>query len=260
MPTGRLWLIPNLIAPGKPEEVLPGSTLAAIRSTRRFVVEGERAAWRLLSTLLDRETLATVTMSVLDEHSPAEALPGLLAPALAGEDLGLLSEAGMPCVADPGAALVALAHDRGLRVIPLPGPSSILLALAASGLDGQRFRFLGYLPQEREGRKGALREIDKGIRADGATRIFIETPYRNAQLLADCLECLSPATRLCVARNLGGEDELIRSASLADWRTAPGFIGKAPAIFLAGRVPTPPLASNLKGRDGVASRSRSAKR
>ncbi|HUX36947.1 MAG TPA: SAM-dependent methyltransferase [Rectinemataceae bacterium] len=260
MPTGRLWLIPNLIAPGRPEDALPGSTLAAIRGTRRFVVEGEKAAWRLLSTLLDREALAATTLDVLDEHSLAEALPGLLAPALAGEDLGLLSEAGMPCVADPGAALVALAHDRGLRVIPLPGPSSIILALAASGLDGQRFRFLGYLPQDREGRRNALREIDKGIRSDGATRIFIETPYRNAQLLADCLDSLSASTRLCVARSLGSETEQIRSAPVSGWKISPMEIGKVPAIFLAGRVPSPPPVSSHQGRDGARPRNRPAKR
>lgn len=234
---GRLWLIPNLIAPGDPAEALPGATLRALRETRRFVVEGERAAWRLLSAVLDREALAAVSLEVLDEHTESAALPGLLEPAFRGEDLGLLSEAGVPCVADPGAPLVALAHDRGLRVVPLPGPSSIILALSASGMDGQRFRFLGYLPQDREGRRAALRDIDRGVAVDGATRIFIETPYRNAQLLSDCLECLAPGTRLCVASNLSSPEESIRSAPVAAWRATPTELPKSPAIFLVGRTP-----------------------
>ncbi|HUX41021.1 MAG TPA: SAM-dependent methyltransferase [Rectinemataceae bacterium] len=235
---GRLFLIPNLIAPGNPADALPGATLAAIKGIRRYVVEGEKAAWKLLAAVLEREELDATRMEILDEHTKPETIGALLAPALGGEDLGLLSEAGMPCVADPGAPLVALAHDHGIRVIPLPGPSSIFLALSASGLDGQRFRFLGYLPQAREGRLTALRDMDRGIHADGATRIFIETPYRNANMLEDCLAALSSGTRLCVASELGSPAETIRSASVADWRSSPTPIAKAPAIFLAGRVPS----------------------
>jgi 16S rRNA (cytidine1402-2'-O)-methyltransferase len=235
---GRLFLIPNLIAPGNPADALPGATLAAIKGIRRYVVEGEKAAWKLLAAVLGREELDATRMEILDEHTKPEAIGALLEPALRGEDLGLLSEAGVPCVADPGAPLVALAHDRGVRVIPLVGPSSIFLALSASGLDGQRFRFLGYLPQARDGRLAALREMDRGIRSDGATRIFIETPYRNANMLEDCLAALSPATRLCVASDLGSPNEAIRSAPIADWRSSPTPIAKAPSIFLAGRVPS----------------------
>jgi 16S rRNA (cytidine1402-2'-O)-methyltransferase len=141
----------------------------------------------------------------------------------------------MPCVADPGAALAALAHDRGFSVVPLVGPSSILLALAASGMDGQRFSFLGYLPQNPSGRKAALASMDRGIRQDGATRIFIETPYRNARLLEECIATLSPGTRLCVAASLLSSSERIRSSSVAAWRKGGWSIGKEPAIFLAGR-------------------------
>jgi 16S rRNA (cytidine1402-2'-O)-methyltransferase len=140
----------------------------------------------------------------------------------------------MPCVADPGAALAALAHDRGFGVVPLVGPSSILLALAASGLDGQRFSFLGYLPQDQGGRRAALASIDRGLRADGSTRIFIETPYRNARLLEDCIAVLSPTTRLCVAASLTSLAERIRSAPVSAWRAEPWPLGKEPAIFLAG--------------------------
>lgn len=176
-------------------------------------------------------------MERLDEHTKAEDLPQLIEPLIAGENVGLLSEAGMPCVADPGAALVALAHAQGIVVSPLPGPSSILLALAASGLDGQNFSFLGYLPQDREGRKTALAAIDQDLRSDGATRIFIETPYRNDVLLADCLSTLSAGTELCVAVSLCGPSERIRRAPISAWRRSEWRIGKEPAIFLVG-LPT----------------------
>jgi len=235
---GTLYLVPNLLDPDSaPEVSLPASALARMRLLRHFVAEGDKAAWRLLSRVLDAEGAKASSVERLDEHTPREALPALLKPLKAGEDLGLLSEAGLPCIADPGSALVALAHDSGIKTVPLVGPSSILLALSASGLDGQRFSFLGYLPQEREARKAALARIDRGIRADGATRIFIEAPYRNDRLIEDCLGCLSADTRLCVAASLTGPDEAIRSAPVSEWRHSPWRLGKVPAVFLAGSVP-----------------------
>jgi 16S rRNA (cytidine1402-2'-O)-methyltransferase len=233
---GVLYLVPNLLDPSSiPEATLPAAAIERVRSIRRFVVEGEKAAWRLLSRLLGPEAAAMVSMERLDEHTPREALPALLSPLEAGEDIGLISEAGMPCIADPGAALAALAHDRGFAVVPLVGPSSIILALAASGMDGQRFNFLGYLPQEPRGRKAALASVERGIRSDGATRIFIETPYRNARLLEDCIAVLSAGTRLCVAASLCSPAQRIRSGAVASWRAVPWTLGKEPAIFLAGR-------------------------
>ena len=232
---GKLYLVPNLLdAAALPEATLPAAAIEVLRTLRRFVVEGEKAAWRLLSRVLDREAAAQVSMERLDEHTLREALPALLLPLEAGDDLGLISEAGMPCIADPGAALVALAHDRGFAVVPLVGPSSLFLALAASGLDGQRFSFLGYLPQDPQGRRSALASLDRGLRSDGFTRIFIETPYRNARLLEDCLAVLSPATRLCVAASLCSPAERVRSAPVSSWRASPWPLGKEPAIFLAG--------------------------
>jgi Predicted methyltransferases len=234
---GVLYLVPNMLDPDTlPEAVLPASAIARVKQLRRFVVEGEKAAWKLLSRILDKDEAALVSTERLDEHTKEAELFALLAPLEAGEDLGLVSEAGMPCVADPGAALVALAHDRGIRVVPLVGPSSIILALAASGLDGQRFSFLGYLPAETGERRAALTAIDRGIRQDGATRIFIETPYRNARLLEDCLACLAPDTRLCVAASLCGEAERVRSASVSEWRSERWETAKEPAIFLVGRT------------------------
>jgi 16S rRNA (cytidine1402-2'-O)-methyltransferase len=258
---GVLYLVPNLLDPGSlPEATLPASAIARVRSLRRFVVEGEKAAWRLLSRILDAEAAAGVAMERLDEHSLPEDLPALLAPLERGEDLGLISEAGMPCVADPGAALAALAHDRGYAVVPLVGPSSILLALAASGLDGQRFSFLGYLPQDQGGRRDALAAIDRGLRSDGATRIFIETPYRNARLLEDCLAQLSPGARLCVAASLCSPAERIRSASVSAWRARPWPLGKEPAIFLAGLSARIGAAAPVRGRAGPGGLDRSPRR
>ena len=255
---GSLYLVPNLLDPETlPEATLPATALERLRTLRRFVVEGEKAAWRLLSRVLDPEAARSVSVERLDEHTPPEALPSLLGPLEAGEDLGLISEAGLPCIADPGSALAALAHDRGFRVVPLVGPSSILLALAASGLDGQRFSFLGYLPQDRAERRAALARIDRGILADGATRIFIETPYRNDRLLEDCLACLSPATRLCVAASLTGPGEAVRSAPVAEWRARPWSPGKVPAVFLAGLVPGTSLdRPAFDGHSGVVCKNR----
>lgn len=233
---GILYLVPNLLDPDSlPEATLPAAAIERVRALRRFVVEGEKAAWRLLSRVLDTEAAAQVRMERLDEHTTRGELPALLSPLEAGEDLGLISEAGMPCVADPGAALAALAHDRGFSVVPLIGPSSVILALAASGLDGQTFNFLGYLPQSPHERRSALALIDRGIKSDGATRIFIETPYRNARLLEDCLHVLSPGTRLCVAASLCSPAQRVRSCAVSAWRTRAWAIGKEPAIFLAGR-------------------------
>ncbi len=245
---GVLYLLPNLLYPASeggppPASLLPEPAIERIKEIRHFIVEGDKAAWRLFSSVLDREGLAQISLARLDEHSREEELPALLEPALAGEDIGLLSDAGIPCVADPGGALTALAHDHGIRVVPLGGPSSLMLALSASGLDGQRFNFLGYLPQDASSRKAALKAIDHGVRVDGATRMFIETPYRNERLLADCLECIGPDLRLCVASALTTPAEMIRSMPIASWRTLAGMslraplIGKEPAVFLVGRVP-----------------------
>jgi len=248
---GRLWLLPNVLcAEGQLEAVLPAAALARIKTLRRFVVEGDRAAWRLLARIMDRAELDAVTMERLDEHTRPQDVAALLSPALAGEDLGLLSEAGLPCIADPGGALVAAAHAACIEVKPIVGPSSLLLALSASGLDGQRFTFLGYLPQDRGQRRNALISIERGVKLDGGTRLFIETPYRNDRLLEDCLGVLSPDTRLCVAASLSSESEIVRSMTVAEWRARKPVIGKVPAVFLVGRVPGTGLGPDRAKAEG----------
>jgi 16S rRNA (cytidine1402-2'-O)-methyltransferase len=248
--TGRLYLLPAPLrsfsdALWSKESVsaeLPAESLRLFSELDNFIVESERSAARLLSRFRDKEGMERLKLLLLNEHSVEAELPGLLEPLLSGKDCGLLSEAGMPCIADPGAALVAEAHARDIEVVPIPGPSSMLLALAASGLSGQSFAFLGYLPAERVARRGRLERLAADFRKDGLTRIFIETPYRNDALLADCVAVLPESAWLAIAADLDGDRQLIHSRSLGAWRAAPlPTIGKLPAVFLFGkRAPVRP--------------------
>ena len=230
---GRLYLLPAWLAEDSdPAAVLPAPLLERIRALDAFVVENAKSARRFLAACGHPKPMREVAMAELNEHTPDSAVADLLEPALAGRDMGLLSEAGVPAVADPGAALVAHAHARGVPVVPCVGPSSILLALMASGLQGQRFRFAGYLPADAAGRKAAIAELEQRSARDAETQIFIETPYRNEALLAELLATCRPSTRLCVAADLTGAQEWIRSESVEGWRARPASIGKRPAIFL----------------------------
>ena len=178
---GTLYLVPVALGGEDDAQLLPAATLGITRALRGFIVENARSARRFLKAIGHSGPMREIEMHVLDEHTSARDLDTLLAPLLAGADVGLMSEAGCPAVADPGAALVRLAHGAGIRVVPLAGPSSILLALMASGLDGQHIAFHGYLPTESSERARCLRELD--ARSRGETQIFIETPYRNAAML-----------------------------------------------------------------------------
>lgn len=173
-----------------------------------------------------------VQISELNEHTPAGDVPRLLAPLREGRSLGLLTEAGCPAIADPGAALVEAAHAAGYRVIPLIGPSAITLALMASGLEGQRFAFCGYLPRDAGERARRIKQLEQRSRREQETEIFIETPYRNEALLGALLDTCAPATRLCVAADLSLPTESIRSQAVADWRRSRPALGKRPAVFL----------------------------
>jgi 16S rRNA (cytidine1402-2'-O)-methyltransferase len=231
--TGRLYLLPAWLSEDTPpESTVPAAVLERIRALRRFVVEDAKSARRWLAACGHPLPMRELPMDELNEHTPAGAIPALLTPLLGGEDVGLLSEAGMPAVADPGAALVAAAHAAGIAVVPMVGPSSILLALAASGLEGQRFRFLGYLPADSAARRTAAVELERQSSRDRETQVFIETPYRNDALLAELVASCRPRTRLAVAADLTGATEWVRSAPLSDWKAKPSTIGKRPAIFL----------------------------
>jgi 16S rRNA (cytidine1402-2'-O)-methyltransferase len=194
-----------------------------------FVVENAKSARTFLAAAGCR--VRELNLAQLSEHTALADVPALLAPLREGRSLGLLSEAGCPAIADPGALLVEAAHAEGFRVVPLVGPSSITLALMASGLEGQRFAFCGYLPRDAGERKKKIRELEARSRKEGETEIFIETPYRNDALLSSLVEACAPATRLCVAVDLTLESESVKTRKVADWRRAPA-IGKRPAVFL----------------------------
>ena len=232
--TGRLFLLPAWLSEAAPvEAALPAAALAEIRRLERFVVEDARSARRFLAACGHPRPMRELAFEELNEHTPPAAVPALLAPLLEGADVGLLSEAGLPAVADPGAVLVAAAHARGIAVVPLAGPSSIMLALMASGLEGQRFRFHGYLPVEAPARRARLAELEREAARADETQIFIETPYRNDALLADILAACRGATRLAVAADLTAPTEWIRMDRIDGWKSrAPQAIGKRPAIFL----------------------------
>ena len=233
MTPGRLFLIPTWLSEDiDAAATVPAATLARLRTLRRFVVEDAKTARRFLAASGHPLPMRDIAMAELSEHTPRDAVPGLLQPLLAGEDVGLMSEAGAPGVADPGAALVAAAHARGITVVPMVGPSAILLALMASGLEGQRFRFVGYLPQDPAARRQALLDLERVSARERETQVFIETPYRNEVVLADLIAACRPATRLAIAADLTGPSEWIRSAPIADWKAKPTPVGRRPALFL----------------------------
>lgn len=219
-----LYAIPTPLG-GSPDEALPAPALHKIRSIKDFAVENAKSARAFLGAigLPVRELNITVI---------GEDVASLLAPLREGRPLGLLSEAGCPAIADPGAAVVEAAQREGFRVVPLVGPSSIVLALMASGLEGQRFAFCGYLPRDGSERKQRIRELERRSRLEKETEIFIETPYRSDVLLAALLESCSPTTKLCVAADLTLPAESIKTRSIAEWRRSKTAIGRRPAVFL----------------------------
>lgn len=233
MTKGTLFLIPVPLGDLPPAEALPPSALARIRTLRHFVVENAKSARAVLKAAEHPATLRELEIHELNEHTRASALPQLLDPLLAGVDVGLLSEAGCPAVADPGSGLVDLAHREGIRVAPLIGPSALLLALMASGLNGQHFTFNGYLPVKEPARSNTLRQLEKESQRTGGVQIFIETPYRNDALVECLLAACAAQTRLCVAADLSLASEYIRTASIAEWRTRrPPTLAKRPTVFL----------------------------
>jgi 16S rRNA (cytidine1402-2'-O)-methyltransferase len=233
MARGRLYLVPTWLSEDSaPADAVPAPVLSRIRALDAFVVENAKSARRFLAACGHPKPMREISIAELNEHTPRAGVAALLAPLLEGRDVGVMSEAGAPAVADPGAWLVAEAHARGIAVVPLVGPSSVLLALMASGLEGQRFRFVGYLPADSSARRSALAELEKQSARGSETQVFIETPYRNEALLADVLQSCKPGTRFAVAADLTAPGEWIRMKTIAEWRQAPVEIGKRPAIFL----------------------------
>lgn len=233
MRSGTLYLIPVPLGPAAPTAVLPPPVLERLRPLRHFVVENAKSARAFLKAAGTEGPLQELEIAELNEHTRSEALAHLLDPLRAGSDIGLLSEAGCPAVADPGADLVALAQHEGMRVVPLIGPSSLLLALMASGLNGQRFAFQGYLPAREAERCKALRDLESESRKRRQTQIFIETPYRNRQMFETILRTCQPATRLTVATDLTLPGESVVTRGVAEWKKAsPPDIERRPTVFL----------------------------
>ena len=231
--TGTLYLIPVPLGPTAPQDSLPANVLATVRPLIYFVVEEAKTARAFLKAAGTDAPLQELQLEELNEHTKADALDRLLVPLRNGHDVGLLSEAGCPAVADPGANLVALAQQENIRVVPLIGPSSLLLALMASGLNGQRFAFLGYLPAKEAERTKALRDLESDSRKHKQTQLFIETPYRNKAMFEGILQTCSPTTRLTVATDLTLPSESVLTRTIAQWKKkTPPEIERRPTVFL----------------------------
>lgn len=235
MGKGKIYLLPTPIGDTPARDVLPEPNFTVMDRLSYFIVEDTRSARRFLSRAGVQRPIDSLRFAELNEHTPPETVPELLTPVLGGEDAGVLSEAGVPGVADPGADLVALAHAHGVQVVPLVGPSSIILAMMASGLNGQSFAFNGYLPIRQPEREQAIRRFEKRARTEGQSQLFIEAPYRNRKLFADFLAACDENTRLTVAADILQPDQLILTRRIGEWKRLPEpEIHKRPALFVLG--------------------------
>jgi 16S rRNA (cytidine1402-2'-O)-methyltransferase len=229
---GKLFLIPTPIAAGAVETSVPPGVRGTLVEIRHFLAEDVRSARRYLASLKVYDRIEDLSFSVLNKDTKEAELAHLLAPALEGHNVGVLSESGCPGIADPGALAVKYAHQHDLTVIPLVGPSSIFLALAASGLNGQKFAFHGYLPIKPQDAAKSIRDFERESRLKNQTQIFIETPYRNNSLFANLIRSLQPQTELCLAVDITGEHEFIATRQVKAWRLQKIEIPKAPSVFL----------------------------
>lgn len=234
--TGTLYLVPNLLGVAAPTDVLPARTIALARTLNHFIVETPKVARAFLKILSPDRVIADIFITACDPLP--DALAQCAAWLKAGIDVGVISDAGCPGMADPGAVFVALAHRVGATVVPLVGPSSVLLGIMASGFDGQHFAFHGYLPSKPLERDAALRGLDRQVQTNGSTQIFIETPYRNAAMLGTLADVVNASTHICIAQNLGAAAETICSKAASGWTDADRsrFIIKAPTLFLLGKA------------------------
>lgn len=232
MKGGKLYLIPSPLGENDPAEVIPSYVLGLLQHINHYVVEEFRTVRRYLSRAGLKGKIEGLQMYELNEHTSVAQIEGYVNVLLEGNDVGLISEAGLPAVADPGAQLVDLAHRHGVEVVPLVGPSSLMLALMGSGLNGQCFAFTGYLPVKPDERKAKIKLIEKVSAQLGQSQIIIETPYRNGQLFADMLSVCAPKTRICVAADITLPTQTILTRSVSQWKKNPLEIGKRPCVFV----------------------------
>ena len=235
MKKGTLYLIPSLLGESSVDAVFPPENKRIIGRIRYFIVEEIRTARRFLKKISPEIEIDSLTFTIYNEHTHAADASSILLPVLNGEDAGIISEAGTPCVADPGSLVVQLAHQSGIRVVPLVGPSSLLLALMASGFNGQQFVFHGYLPIENPARTKKLKEIEQDIIKKDQTQIFIETPYRNLQLFQAITETCLESTLLCIAVSLTTSEEKVITLPIKEWKKKKPDINKKPVVFLLYR-------------------------
>ncbi len=232
---GRLILFPVNLSETPLNKVLPEYNNELLENIRFFIVEDVRTARRFLKKTFRDFDIESCQFFILNKHTSAQELSDFINPLLAGNDVGILSESGCPAIADPGADIVSIAQKKGIRVIPLVGPSSILLSLMGSGFNGQKFSFQGYLPVEKDNRIKDIKRLESISYSEDMTQIFIETPYRNAKLLEDLISTLRPSTKICVAFDLTGDEEFIKTMTVSDWKKNKIDLTKKPCIFLIYR-------------------------
>ena len=234
MDKGKLYLIPTILGEGTQESTLPSTILKAIQEIDVFIVENLRTARRHIRKLDREKNIDATTFYSYGKYDTLNLEQDFLPHILSGQNVGLLSEAGLPCVADPGSKIVAYAHDFQIDVVPFVGPSSILLALMASGLNGQNFAFTGYLPIDKSERTKIIKQLEELVKKTGQTQIFMETPYRNNQLIKTLLKTCSNNTKLCTASDITLPTENIKTKTIAEWKQTKINLDKKPTIFLIG--------------------------
>ncbi len=232
MNEGKLYLIPVGLGSENPQEHLPQHNLDIVSQLDEFIVENVRSARRFLRATSYTKDFDEVTFHVLDKHTSDNEIPSFLTGIQAGKDIGLLSEAGNPCIADPGGKVVKLAHEQKIEVIPMVGPSSILLSLIASGFNGQNFCFHGYLPVEKRERQKKIKALQQDAYQKDQTQIFMETPYRNDALLEDLLTICNDNTLLCIAADISLPDQFIKTRTIREWKKNKPGLHKRPSVFL----------------------------
>lgn len=229
---GKLYLIPSPLGDIQPLTILPLSVKLAIERIDHFIVEHEKEARRFIKSIDPGKNQNKLKINQINKFTADEEIPSMLNPIFSGFDIGVISDAGCPGIADPGARIVTLAHQQDVRVVPLVGPSSILLGLMSSGLNGQNFAFHGYLPIDRKERTQELKKLERISAVQNQTQLFIETPYRNNQMLDCMIECLHPETRVCVACDLTLASEFIKTTTISDWKKIKVDLQKRPTIFI----------------------------
>jgi len=232
MKKGKLYLIPNVLAEGTALEIISPQVKEVIVNTKYYLAENLRTARRYISSLKLGLTIEDLHFEILDKKTKDSKMSHLMQPVFDGQDIGIISEAGCPGIADPGAVAVAYAHQKGIQVIPLAGPSSMFLALMGSGFNGQSFAFHGYLPIDKKARIDAIKSLESESGRFKRTQIFMETPFRNNHLLEDLKQHLNPNTKLCIAKNITGKDEMILTKTIAEWRKTKIDLHKIPTVFV----------------------------